>query len=866
MFEGHFGLRENPFVAAHQSRFIYPSPEHQEALAHLRYGIENREPFVLITGEVGTGKTTALFDALSEWEGRAIVGLITNSSLTRAELLEEIALRLGMSVSQNASKPQIMVALERHLLTVHQEGLRAILLLDEAQNLERELLEEIRLLSNLETGGEKLVQIFLVGQPELEGRLQLPELRQLRQRIAVHYRLRPLGAADAERYIHHRIAVAGGHALSIFPPDACAEVHRLTHGIPREMNHLCSQSMVCAFVESAPAVLREHVRAAAEELEFQSVLGKERRTRHVTPAVERRQGPTIPGAAPPPERETKSAVQKPAPPAAGPPNPVTPPASHAPADPTAEEQPPVLRPEPAPAAPADRGPDPSPAADPPAAGAWRPDALGEDDAEEGPPRWNPAEFELRTNATDGTGDSDAAPEFGAAEEFEELEDLEVDEQIDVDVDEDDVGPETGPPRLGAPAAEPDAGRHMPRPATDAPEPQASAGATPPAAGTEPQGIAVPPREVPAPAASGDDWQSWFKSLTSEAESSVHTADAAPDPTSEPAEEALSPPRLDDPDAEAGPEWQPHPALAEPRAHVAAEPAHAPEPESAPSVIEPATSTSAFAAALRRAQDSQSRVDEANERPDRAAAALEPQPQPSPAPRRARTLREDSRALESLPPRLRERMAQAAAVPREPNPLPTRIAIAAGLLLVVIAGAILAQRALFPGAATPEEGEPSASAPANQGNDAGTDVRDVGGTAPAPGAEQPRQAARPDDASVPRRGASAGSSPPAAQATARPQAPAPEQPAHEPAPPPPGTTFVLAVGTYLYEARAQEEQIRLSSSTSWQARVATVQEDNVAMFRVTMGDFPTRSEAERVASDLISRGLVDEARIIPVRGR
>jgi general secretion pathway protein A len=171
MFEPHFGLRENPFAAGHQSRFVYPSREHQEAIAHLRFGIENREPFVLITGEVGTGKTTALYDVLAEYESRAVVALITNSSLTRDELLEEICLRFGLAAAGTLSKPQAIVALERFLRQTRERGHHAILILDEAQNLERDLLEEIRLLSNLEDQGNKLIQLFLVGQPELEEKL-----------------------------------------------------------------------------------------------------------------------------------------------------------------------------------------------------------------------------------------------------------------------------------------------------------------------------------------------------------------------------------------------------------------------------------------------------------------------------------------------------------------------------------------------------------------------------------------------------------------------------------------------------------------------------------------------------------------------
>src|SRR5215831_4586431 len=249
MFENHFGLRENPFVSGHQSRFVYPSREHQEALAHLRFGIENFEPFVLITGEVGTGKTTALYDVLAEYEARAVVALITNSSLTREELLEEICLRFGLASAATLSKPQAIVALERFLRQNRARGHHAILILDEAQNLERDLLEEIRMLSNLEDQGHKLVQLFLVGQPELEEKLARSELRQLRQRITVFYRLSPLTQEDAQNYIHHRISVAGGNAAAVFPADACNEVFAITHGIPREINTVAGQAMLNAYVD-----------------------------------------------------------------------------------------------------------------------------------------------------------------------------------------------------------------------------------------------------------------------------------------------------------------------------------------------------------------------------------------------------------------------------------------------------------------------------------------------------------------------------------------------------------------------------------------------------------------------------------------
>ena len=335
MFENHFALRENPFVSGHQPRFVFPSPEHQEALAHLRFGIENREPFVLITGEVGTGKTTALYDVLGEWKGRVHVALINNSALTRSELLEEICLRLGFTLPPGSSKPQVLNQLERHLLAVHGRGERAILLLDEAQNLDRDLLEEIRLLSNLESQGDKLLQVFLVGQPELEERLSRPELRQLRQRISVHYRLKPMTLEDTERYIHHRITVAGGYAPDIFPIESCRVVYDLSHGIPREINHICAQALLGAFVEESQIVKPEHVRAAAAEIEFQSVMRHDAgEAAEPSPRrVERRR--TIPEYDTP--RAATPATAQPAPPApvpAAPRPPAVAPRTPAPVEPT----------------------------------------------------------------------------------------------------------------------------------------------------------------------------------------------------------------------------------------------------------------------------------------------------------------------------------------------------------------------------------------------------------------------------------------------------------------------------------------------------------------------------------------------------
>ncbi|MEO6463759.1 MAG: AAA family ATPase, partial [Candidatus Eisenbacteria bacterium] len=273
MFEPHFGLRENPFSTGHDSRFVYPSPEHLEAVAHFRYGIQNREAFVLVTGEVGTGKTTAIYDLVSRLPQTTHVALINNSALTRLELLEEIARRFGVEPPSMPSKPALLASLEHRLAHHVGHGEPCILIVDEAQNLSHELLEEVRLLSNLEDRGGRLLHICLVGQPELEEKLARPELRQLRQRISVKYRLNPLSAEECTRYVHHRLRVAGGEPEKVFPADSCDAVHRLTHGIPREINIVASQAMVNAYVAGTRPVRPEHVHAVSDDFSFQSVLG-----------------------------------------------------------------------------------------------------------------------------------------------------------------------------------------------------------------------------------------------------------------------------------------------------------------------------------------------------------------------------------------------------------------------------------------------------------------------------------------------------------------------------------------------------------------------------------------------------------------
>jgi type II secretory pathway predicted ATPase ExeA len=275
MFEEFFHLRENPFALAPNPRFIFQSHEHVEALAHFRYWIENGEGFVLITGEVGTGKTTALFDLMAQLPQEWSVGFVANSSLAHHELLEEVCRRFRLDVPPGSTRPTLLARLENYLGERGDHGMRSLLILDEAQNFETRLLEEVRLLSNLERATGKLLQIALVGQPELDRKLELPELRQLRQRIGIRYRLGPLTEEECVQYLHHRVAVAGGDAEHIFPVETGLVVYQLTHGIPREINVVASQALITAFVQGAESVRPEHVRAVVEEFNWSSIFGRE---------------------------------------------------------------------------------------------------------------------------------------------------------------------------------------------------------------------------------------------------------------------------------------------------------------------------------------------------------------------------------------------------------------------------------------------------------------------------------------------------------------------------------------------------------------------------------------------------------------
>ena len=267
MYTSFFGLQEKPFAITPDPRYLYLSERHAEALAHLLYGINEAGGFIQLTGEVGTGKTTVIRSLLEQLPGHAEVALILNPRITPPEFLLTICEELHVPVPEagRGSTKTLMDLLGRHLLDTHARGRRVVLIVDEAQNLSTQTLEQVRLLTNLETATTKLLQIILIGQPELRELLDQPDLRQLAQRITGRYHLNPLSSEESAGYVKHRMRVAGATA-EVFTPSALREVHRLSGGIPRVINVICDRALLGAFTQEEHRAGAALVRQAASEV------------------------------------------------------------------------------------------------------------------------------------------------------------------------------------------------------------------------------------------------------------------------------------------------------------------------------------------------------------------------------------------------------------------------------------------------------------------------------------------------------------------------------------------------------------------------------------------------------------------------
>lgn len=268
MYCPFFGLQEKPFSITPDPRFLFLSPSHQEALGHLLYGIEERKGFITVTGEVGTGKTLLCRALLDRLGSDVRTALIFNSFLSEMELLRSINEDFGISQG-GATRKELIDLLNQYLIGEFSAGRNAVLIIDEAQNLAPPVLEQIRMLSNLETERGKLLQIVLIGQPELRQQLARPELRQLNQRIALRYHIQPFNRQESVDYINHRLVVAGSHGGVKFSRRALSAIYRLSAGIPRKINLLCDRAMLSAYVHESNLIEHTHVRQASHELEGQ---------------------------------------------------------------------------------------------------------------------------------------------------------------------------------------------------------------------------------------------------------------------------------------------------------------------------------------------------------------------------------------------------------------------------------------------------------------------------------------------------------------------------------------------------------------------------------------------------------------------
>lgn len=267
MYAAYFGLKENPFKLSPEPGYLFLSEQHRDAINYLIYGIQEKKGFVLLSGDIGTGKTTICRSLLNRLDESVETALIFNTAVTDLELLESVIREFGIDPPVNTgAKKGYIDALNDYLLKNFTAGKNAVLLIDEAQNLSHGVLELIRMLSNLETEKEKLLQIILVGQPELKSTLTLPALRQLNERITVRYDLKPLMPEEVVTYIAHRLRVAGGPGKVAFTSGAYRRIYEYSEGIPRRINALCDRTLLIAYAKNTGKINRRIIRQAARDI------------------------------------------------------------------------------------------------------------------------------------------------------------------------------------------------------------------------------------------------------------------------------------------------------------------------------------------------------------------------------------------------------------------------------------------------------------------------------------------------------------------------------------------------------------------------------------------------------------------------
>ncbi|MGA2525604.1 MAG: AAA family ATPase [Smithellaceae bacterium] len=267
MYAAYFGLKENPFNLLPEPRYLFLSEQHRDALNCLIYGIKEKKGFVLISGGIGLGKTTICRSLLGSLDDSVETALIFNTAVSDIELLETVVKEYGITIKNKSKTKKIYIdALNNFLLGNYAAGKNAVLLIDEAQNLSHGVLEQIRMLSNLETETEKLIQIILIGQPELANTLMLPALRQLNERITVRYDLKPLSLLEVREYIQHRLIVAQGPGSLKFTKGAFNLIYKFSEGIPRRINALSDRALLIAYTKNTSKIDRKIVKLAVHDI------------------------------------------------------------------------------------------------------------------------------------------------------------------------------------------------------------------------------------------------------------------------------------------------------------------------------------------------------------------------------------------------------------------------------------------------------------------------------------------------------------------------------------------------------------------------------------------------------------------------
>jgi len=267
MYTSFYGFKEKPFNVTPNTKFFYPSEKHEEALSSLIYAIEGRQGFATITGEIGSGKTTVWHTLINKLDKGTKVALITNTQLTPKQMIIAILDELDIPYKERWTKIRMLSALNHYLIEQISMGFNVVLVIDEAQNLNISTLEEVRMLSNLETETEKLLQIVLLGQPSLRGLLGKPALEQLRQRINVYYHIYPLSDNETKDYVSHRLKVAGANGNIIFGEDSLRKIYDYSHGVPRRINAICEKALLTGFIKSQKEISPDIIEDVAKELD-----------------------------------------------------------------------------------------------------------------------------------------------------------------------------------------------------------------------------------------------------------------------------------------------------------------------------------------------------------------------------------------------------------------------------------------------------------------------------------------------------------------------------------------------------------------------------------------------------------------------